>query len=212
MACANAWRAGAAKAMRRVRCALRAALVRSFPARGRAARRTVRAALRLRRLATCERGQATVEAAFALPVLMVLVLLLVQPGIILYDRIVMQGAAAEACRLLTTSAGGDGQVGEDFVRRRLGAVPEQDLFHVHDSACTWRIELAGDETSEQVSVSISTEVKPLPLIGAGAAFLGMTNDRGNLVVSVRAEQPTQPAWVAGSVGGASPAEWIGAWQ
>ncbi len=47
-----------------------------------------------------ERGQATVEAAFAVPVLMVLVLMLVQPGIIRYDRIVMEGAAAAGCRLL----------------------------------------------------------------------------------------------------------------
>ena len=45
-----------------------------------------------------ERGQATVEAAFAVPVLMVLVLMLVQPGIILYDRIVMEGAAAGCWR------------------------------------------------------------------------------------------------------------------
>ena len=43
------------------------------------------------------------EAAFALPIALLLVLLLVQPGILLYDRIVMQGAAAEACRLLATT-------------------------------------------------------------------------------------------------------------
>ncbi len=45
-----------------------------------------------------EDGQATVEAAFALPVLFLLVLLLVQPGIVLYDRMVMASAAAEGCR------------------------------------------------------------------------------------------------------------------
>ena len=61
-------------------------------------------------------------------------------------------------------------------------------------------------------MSISTEVKPLPLVGAGAAFLGMVNERGNLVVSVRVEQPTQPAWVAGSASGSDPAGWIGAWR
>mgnify|MGYP000134517313 CR=1 FL=1 len=37
------------------------------------------------------RGQSTVEAAVALPVVFLLVLLLVQPGIVLYDRMVMQG-------------------------------------------------------------------------------------------------------------------------
>ena len=41
-----------------------------------------------------EAGQATVEAAFALPISLALVILLVQPGILLYDRIVMQQAAA----------------------------------------------------------------------------------------------------------------------
>ena len=55
----------------------------------------------LKRLAD-ERGQSTVEAAFLFPVVFVLVLLLVQPGILLYDRIVMEGAAADACRLLAT--------------------------------------------------------------------------------------------------------------
>ena len=52
-------------------------------------------------------GQATVEAAFALPIALVLVILLVQPGILLYDRIVMQQAAAETCRLLATTPEGD---------------------------------------------------------------------------------------------------------
>ncbi len=70
-----------------------------------------------------ERGQATVEAAFAVPVLMVLVLVLVQPGIILYDRIVMEGAAAAGCRLLAT-------------------LPESDCSCSRASSCTtaslWR--------------------------------------------------------------------------
>ena len=53
------------------------------------------------------RGQSTAEAAVALPVVFLLVLLLVQPGIVLYDRMVMAGAAA----------GG----GRPFGRRRLPA-------------------------------------------------------------------------------------------
>lgn len=65
------------------------------------------------------RGQSTVEAAVALPVVFLLVLLLVQPGIVLYDRMVMAGAAAEGCRLLATSDG-DAATCEEYVRRRLG--------------------------------------------------------------------------------------------
>lgn len=165
-----------------------------------------------RSFARSERGQATVEAAFALPVVMVLVLLLVQPGIILYDRVVMQNAAAEGCRLLATSTGENTQVNEDFIRRRLSAIPQQSLFHVHDPACTWVVELTGSESSEQANVTLSTEVKPLPLIGAGAAFLGMTNESGNLVVRVSVSETTQPQWAAQSEGGINPARWIGAWR
>ena len=61
------------------------------------------------------RGQSTVEAAVALPVVFLLVLLLVQPGIVLYDRMVMAGAAAEGCRLLATSDG-DAATCEEYVR------------------------------------------------------------------------------------------------
>ena len=43
-----------------------------------------------------ERGQATVEAAFLIPVLFTVLLLSVQPGMVLYDRIVIQAAASDA--------------------------------------------------------------------------------------------------------------------
>ena len=94
-----------------------------------------------------EAGQATVEAAFALPIALALVILLVQPGILLYDRIVMQQAAAETCRLLATTPEGDPSgVCRAFALRRLGAVPEQDCFHVHQGGCTWEVELEGGES------------------------------------------------------------------
>ena len=56
-----------------------------------------------------ERGQATVEAAFLIPVLFTVLLLSVQPGMVLYDRMVMQAAASDACRLaaVKTDAVGD---------------------------------------------------------------------------------------------------------
>ena len=74
------------------------------------------------RLGRDESGQATVEATIALAVLLLVMLMLLQPGIVLYDRMVMADAAAEGCRLLAT-AEGDAQAAEDFVRRRLGSVP-----------------------------------------------------------------------------------------
>ncbi|NHM14041.1 TadE/TadG family type IV pilus assembly protein [Xiamenia xianingshaonis] len=157
-----------------------------------------------------ESGQATVEAAVCIPVLFVLLLLLLQPAFLLYDRIVMMGAAQEACRLLATKtdALGDMQGAcEAFVRHRLSAIPQTDCFHVHGGGCTWEIELDGDETAEEVRVRIATQVRPLPLVDAAGALLGFVNDKGNLVVEVEASAATQPAWVESR----NPESWVGGW-
>lgn len=152
-------------------------------------------------------GQATVEAAFILPVGMILMLLLLQPGILLYDRIVMQGAAAEGCRLLATTTDEVAPLDESYIHRRLSAVPQLDIFHVHSSGCTWSIVLTGSDRTDMVSVSIATEVRPLPLLDIGMELLGMTNERGNLAIEVSSEMPTQPQWVSTSADGREPAQW-----
>lgn len=159
------------------------------------------------------KGQATVEAALALPVVFVLVLMLVQPGIVLYDRVVMSWAAAEGCRALITSNGSaeDERVAEDYVRRRLSAVPQQELFHVHEGTCTWGIELTGSSATDEVSVSVSTELRPLPLLDAAAALAGAVNERGNMVVKVEVSMPTQPSWLVGAGMGSGAGSWVGAW-
>lgn len=161
----------------------------------------------LRRWVRSQSGQSTVEAAFALPVLMLLLLLLLQPGIILYDRIVMEGAAAEGCRLLATSAS-PGQVEDDYVRRRLSAVPQAEIFHVHERGCSWQIRLDGDERSQEVGVRISTEVRPLPLIDVAVGLFGMANGAGNLNVEVEKRMQAKDAWVMASPDGADPAGWV----
>lgn len=161
-----------------------------------------------------EEGQSTVEAAFAIPVLFVMVLLLVQPGVILYDRMVMQAAAAEGCRLLATSTQAQGAMQascEEFIRHRLSSIPSHECFHVHDGGCTWDIQLNGDEASQRVSVHIATEIRPLPLFDAAAALMGATNNRGNLTIAVEAHASTQPAWAFGTEAGSSPVGWVGAW-
>lgn len=157
-----------------------------------------------------ERGQATVEAVFALPVVFLLVLLLVQPGIVLYDRMVMASAAAEGCRLLATGEGDASQV-ELFVRRRLGAIPEQDNFHVHGSGCTWEVRCEGGGAADRSRVAVSGEIRPLPLLDLGTTLLGLVNDRGNLVVEARAEIVTRPDWAQQSLGGVRPNDKVGAW-
>ena len=166
-----------------------------------------------RKLAVCS-GQGTLEAAFTIPVLFVLMLLLIQPGIILYDRVVMQGAAAEGCRLLATKGAAHGSMDgacEAYIRHRLAAVPQHDCFHVHGGGCSWQIELEGDESASHVRVRITNEVHPLPLFDGASTLLGLTNGRGNLEISVEASLPTQPGWVGSAPAGMSPSGWIGAW-
>lgn len=159
-----------------------------------------------------EKGQGTVEAAVAIPVLFLLLLLLLQPGIVLYDRLVMANAAAEGCRLLATATGDMAGSCEAFVRHRLAAVPQHDCFHVHGGGCSWRIDLIGDESSPTTTVRIVNELRPLPLFDAGAKLLGMTNGNGNLEIEESVTLPAQPDWVASSELGLDPASWIGAWS
>lgn len=169
---------------------------------------------RLRGIAESDAGQGTVEAAFALPILLIALLLLIQPGILLYDRIVMEGAAAEGCRLLATKTDAFGDADgscEAFVRHRLAAIPPVDCFHMHDGGCTWDIAMSGGEKSKKVSVTISTKVKPLPLLDGGAALAGFVDGDGALTVKVERSMPTQPDWVANAKGGKNPKSWIGAW-
>lgn len=158
-------------------------------------------------------GQATVEAAFLVPVVFVLLLMIMQPGILLYDRIVMSAAASEACRLLATSSPDAAASCESFVRNRLAGVPPVAIFHMHesDAACSWRIDLAGDESSGEVRVGIETTVRPLPLLDVGASLLGLLDATGNLRVSVECAQPTQPQWVREAAAGSDPRDWAGAW-
>lgn len=160
-------------------------------------------------------GQATVEAALVVPVLFVALLLLLQPGIILYDRIVMNAAASEACRLLATKTDAAGAMGESceaFVKHRLAAVPPVSCFHVHEAGCSWVVRFEGDDASGTVSVTIENEARPLPLLDVAGALLGIVNERGNLVVRTTCSQPVQPAWVSGVDAGSGPADWIGAWM
>ncbi len=154
-----------------------------------------------------DRGQATVEAAVALPLLFLLLLLLLQPAIVLYDRMVMEGAAAEACRLLATSETST-QINEEFVRRRLSAVPEQDLFHIHEPDCQWRITFAGDAGSDEVAVRIENAIQPLPLVGGLASLLGLTQADGTLPIVVEASGAGSPPWAQGQ---GDPADNLGGW-
>lgn len=161
-----------------------------------------------------EQGQATIEAAVMLPVFFLVLLLMLQPGILLYDRLVMEGAASEACRLLATKTDAFGQMDDGcqvFVRRRLGAIPPLPIFHVHEPACSWDISLIGSERESEVDIRIAHEVRPLPLFDAGARVMGLTNDRGNYEIVVERCLPAYAPWVIEAADALEPNSWVGAW-
>ncbi len=163
---------------------------------------------RVRKRIRDARGQATLEAAFALPVLMGLVLLLIQPGIILYDCIVMSAAASEGCRLLATVSADAGSSPEQYIRRRLSAIPQMEQFHKHEGGCSWQIELEGNETSEEVRVVIKNKARPLPLLDIGMTALGITGQSGDIDIEVEARGAVQPTWARESLSGSDADGWV----
>ena len=152
-------------------------------------------------------GQASVEAALFLPVLMLLLALLLQPAFLLYTRAVMQQAAAEGLRVLATREL-HGVATEEacvsYVRRRLRAVPDVEAFHA-GGADGWEVTCEGDSASKTVSVEVVGRMRPLPLVGVLASMLGETD--GELVVlRVRASANVRPEWLEGDY-----ADWVSIW-
>lgn len=154
-----------------------------------------------------ERGQATVEAAVLIPVAFVLVLLLAQPSILLFDRMVMEGAAASGLRMLATRPADAPDKGYlELIESALAPIPETDIFHV--GGAEWDVELSGNEASEEVSVTIRNKVRPLPLLGAPLHLAGLVGGDGLILLEVHVSGKPQPGWAAGHGG----AEWTGLWD
>lgn len=143
-------------------------------------------------LLTRSDGQATVEAAFLVPTLLLTMGLLLEPACLLYTRMVMGQAAAETARLLVTSSGSP-EVSKLFCLRRLAAIPEVSLFHVGGSD-DWDIELSKDRGA--VSVSIRGHARPLPLLGLLAGGV-LGYDGQGVILSVRYEATLRPSWLGG---------------
>lgn len=160
------------------------------------------------------RGQATVEAAFLIPIFFVLLLMLIQPGILLYNHMVMKAAAQEGCRLVATKTDVLGESADryrDYIHHRLGSIPEQENFHIHDGNCSWNIEIIGSEETDYVSVIITNQLKLLPLFDFGSQLLGLSSETGNFEQVVVAELNTYPSWVTSNDITLSPKDWILAW-
>ena len=157
-------------------------------------------------------GQSTIEAAYVAPILLGCILMLTQPVIVLYDRVIMQSAAGDACRLACVlDENSLDQIIDNYVRNRLSAIPQQDNFHVHGGACSYEVNVEGSQSTENVTVSISNKVKPLPLIDFLCKSVGATNSDGYWEVKVESKLQTQPEWAANSPSGQNPESWVGDW-
>ena len=157
-------------------------------------------------------AQATVEAAIMIPVIFLLLLLLIQPGIFLYDLCVMNQAASETCRVLLTASDAEkSKICEPFARRRLSSIPQQDNFHMHSDGCSYEINFEGSESSEEVCVYIKNQFKPLPLIGFLSNIFGLLNSDNCFQIEVKASQLAHPSWTNNSPQGIDPNDWVGKW-
>ena len=148
------------------------------------------------RLVSDVRGQGTVEAAVTIPAVMLVLTLLIQPVCLSYTRMVMRGAAGECARAAATAYGGDVTGCKEFALRRLKAVPEVPLFHVGGTG-DWSIVVNRSDT--HVEVSIQGHARPLPLMGAVAALMRMSDGTG-VVLRVSLSVDTRADWVGGDYG------------
>lgn len=152
-----------------------------------------------------ESGQATVEAAFVLPVVFFLLALLLQPICLFYTRATMSSAAAEAARILATRPHhlGDDAI-KSFIMRRLAAIPNISLFRIAGDDNT-EIHLSGSEGDTTCEVDLTCRAAPLPLTAVLAQpFL---NDSGLIELHVSAREQLRPSNLEGEYD-----DWISAWK
>ena len=153
-----------------------------------------------------ERGQSTIEAAFLLPILFAVLGFLLQPAILLYNRCIMNTAAAEGCRLIATNTN-DEATTRAFFERRLSAIPKIPIFHEGD---TWELSWSGGELGQPVSVNIVNHAQPLPLFGIVAGLSGSIDADGQIEQKVDVSCALAPGWASSL--GSGPADWISKWK
>ena len=130
-------------------------------------------------------AQSSVEAAFVVPICMMLLLCLLQPLCLMYTQATMWSAANQALRCMETTQ--DESAVVSYIQRRLSAIPEVSLFHA-GGAQDWDISCSGfGEKSGEVS--ISGHVKPLPLFYAASRLFAQTDDKG-IIVTITAHSKT----------------------
>lgn len=144
-----------------------------------------------------EVAQASVEAAFILPIALLLCGMMVQVGIYGFTRSVMMRTCAETVRVASFDFDGNTQDCCEFAKRRLKAIPNLTLFHT-PSPDDWDIQIQISDRSAKVS--ITGHFQPIPVIGALVEAFTEKDDKG-CIIRAEVEEHTQPSWVEGSYDG-----------
>lgn len=150
-----------------------------------------------------ELGQASLEAACLIPLILGLFLLLLQPVCIYYTRTVMQQTAAELARVVATGTAEQIDY-RAYALRRLSGIPKLDIFHVGGDE-GWEVSWVGTHAAKHAYVEISGRIKLLPLLGAFAALVTPI-ENGCLLLTVRVSTTSRPEWIEGDYD-----DWINAW-
>lgn len=146
-------------------------------------------------------GQASVEAALILPVILMIIALIVEPVCLLYTKTVMDGACAEGLRVATTTS--DIELIESYIRRRLKAIPEVPLFHKGGEK-DWNISI--EKKDKNASIEITGHAAAMPPIGWCLFLVGQVDGQGIVLKSILSVN-TYPDWIEGSY-----ADWIAFWK
>jgi Tfp pilus assembly protein PilE len=130
-----------------------------------------------------ERGQALVELPFVVVLVCVLSLVLLQPLVQLYTKMVLGQVAAGLCRVVATQgeevAGTQQVLLSAYAADKLEGLPKGSAFYQPGSL---RVEVSGAAHTERIEVQVSVRQTPLPLIG----FLWGGKGRGSTTVTGRA--------------------------
>lgn len=141
-----------------------------------------------------------------LPTFLTLILLALQPVCLLYTRAVMESAAAETARLMTTTTAEDDDL-KEFTRP-----PACRSAQRFDLSCRRAVVVGyrawpGPVPGGVSAVSVSGKVKPLPVIGAFARAMGGTAEGGYVELKVDVSYQSRPEWLEGDYD-----SWIAAWD
>lgn len=139
-----------------------------------------------------ENGQASIEAAFILPIALLCIGLALQPLLYMYSKSLCHQAAEEGVRYAMSEENNSRT--ERYILRRLSSIPSLPILHKGEEA-DWNIEII--RADNKVRISIMGHMAPLPLLGVPSKMF-LPHDDDGLKIKTEAEGPISPGWREGT--------------